>query len=112
MGETFLVKIKDDQQVHRFLDHLNRKIVRFVYEDPMDGFYCLSCDDYDTQVLLQNATDTSYKINIDKRIEPGNLTIYDVRSNMKQDPRSTIKTFQISHMSQSEYNTTTAILTM
>jgi len=83
MGETFLVKIKDDQQVHRFLDHLNQKIVRFIYEDPMDGFFLVSCDDYDTNFLLQHATDTSYKVEIDKRIEPGNLIIYDLRSNMK-----------------------------
>jgi len=77
MGETFLVKIKDDQQVHRFLDHLNQKIVRFIYEDPMDGFFLVSCDDYDTNFLLQHATGTSYKVEIDKRIEPGNLIIYD-----------------------------------
>lgn len=79
--------------------------VKYVVEDDQNGFYCITCDEYDDKINFRHASDKNFNVQFKKKIVPGNLVIFDVLVFSEQigDSDEYERTIIISNMNQDEY---------
>lgn len=64
--------------MQRKLRSIDEKIVRFIKEDTNNGFYIVSCNEYDQYLSITHTNHPELNLNIKMEIEPEMIQVLDV----------------------------------